>query len=131
MEITEILGLLFCHWIGDFVLQSNEVAKCKSNDSIALTSHCTSYLFAITIFIILFQVLPWHLERNFTQVQINTFIFLGLTFFSHWIQDYITSRINSYLYSKGQIHNFYVSLGFDQFLHFCQLILTYYFIFKI
>lgn len=131
MEIIEILGLLFCHWIGDFVLQSDRVAKGKSKNNMFLLTHATYYVLPFVIFLLLYQVLPY-LEYNENYIRWSLTKFIMITVVLHFIQDYVTSRINSYLlYSKGQIHNFYVSLGFDQFLHFCQLILTYYFIFKI
>lgn len=33
---------------------------------------------------------------------------------------------NPKLWAKGDVHNFFVSVGFDQVLHYTQLFLTYY-----
>jgi hypothetical protein len=48
-----------------------------------------------------------------------------ITFIFHTITDYFTSRLNSKLWKKGDVHNFFVSIGFDQVLHYVQLFLTY------
>jgi hypothetical protein len=41
------------------------------------------------------------------------------------VTDFVTSRISSRLYAKGDIHNFFVVVGFDQFLHYSALIVSY------
>lgn len=104
MDITLIIYLLFVHWIADFVMQSDEMAKEKSSNNIMLAYHCIFYgvFFA-----------------GFT-LNITYGVVLGLI---HFPVDYITSRINKHLYAKGDIHNFFVSIGFDQFLHFTTIIL--------
>jgi len=51
-----------------------------------------------------------------------------ITFIAHTITDFFTSRINSSLWKMGKVHYFFVSVGFDQFLHFAQLFLTYWFL---
>lgn len=77
-------------------------------------------------------------------------LFVLITFVCHTITDYFTSRLNSRLlpetilltftnrdleakemlcYPKGSSHhNFFVSIGFDQVLHYTQLFLTYHFL---
>lgn len=47
-------------------------------------------------------------------------IFLG-----HIATDAITSRINSKLWAAKKVHWFFVSVGFDQWIHFVTLILVY------
>lgn len=56
------------------------------------------------------------------------FVFWGITFITHTFIDYFTSRLNAKLWEKKQVHNFFASVGFDQLLHFVQLILTYKFL---
>ena len=51
--------------------------------------------------------------------------FVIITFICHTVTDYFTSRLNSKLWAKGDVHNFFVSVGFDQVLHYAQLFLTY------
>jgi hypothetical protein len=55
-----------------------------------------------------------------------SFYFWLITFVCHTITDYFTSRLNSRLWAKGDVHNFFVSIGFDQVLHYVQLFTTYY-----
>ena len=102
-----VIFILFLHWFSDFVSQSDWEAKNKSTSAIALFSHTITYS------------LPW--------------LFFGIpfaiiTFLCHTLTDYYTSRLNSKLWAKGDVHNFFVSIGFDQFLHYIQLLLTYYFL---
>jgi len=52
-------------------------------------------------------------------------LFPLITFFFHTLTDYFTSKLNSKLWEKKDSHNFFVSVGFDQLLHFIQLLLTY------
>jgi hypothetical protein len=54
------------------------------------------------------------------------FLFVLITFIAHTITDYFTSRLNSKLWQQGKVHNFFISVGFDQVLHYIQLFTTYY-----
>ena len=114
MEINVyiVLGILFTHWIADFVLQTDWQAKNKSKDNMALLSHTVFYTFA--------WILP-----SLLLVGQQTHWFLLITLASHTITDYFTSRLNSKLWANGKVHEFFVSVGFDQFLHYVQLLLTY------
>jgi hypothetical protein len=62
------------------------------------------------------------------------FTFLGITFISHFITDYITSRIVKRKFENNEygspIPNFgaFSIIGFDQVLHYTQLFLTYQFL---
>lgn len=55
---------------------------------------------------------------------LNALCFAGITFITHTITDYFTSKINAYLWANKMEHTFWSSIGFDQFLHHLQLILT-------
>jgi uncharacterized membrane protein YjjP (DUF1212 family) len=52
---------------------------------------------------------------------IRVIMFDWINFSLHWIIDFITSRINSKLWAAGQTHYFFVSVGFDQLLHYACL----------
>lgn len=112
INIYVLFAILIIHWIADFVLQTDQQAKNKSKDSWALMAHTSIYS--------LIWLIPTYFVLSF-----NCFTFVLITFIAHTITDYFTSRLNTYLHKKGDIHNFFVSVGFDQILHYVQLILTY------
>ena len=105
-----IIGILFMHWVADFVLQTDWQAKNKSSNNIALLKHVGSYsavLFVASLFL-------------FTKTEIALY-WVMLNSLLHFATDYVTSRINSYLWNKGDVHNFFVMVGFDQLIHYVCL----------
>jgi hypothetical protein len=113
-----ILAILFIHWFADFVIQSDEDAKGKSTSLKHLLSHTFDYSLVwhfVMLVLILLDILP-----------IVFFWFAPITFIIHTMTDYCTSRLNSILWDKGDVHNFFVSVGFDQFLHYVQLFGTFF-----
>ena len=124
MNLTEIFSILIIHWIADFILQTDKQAKNKSSSWKYLTSHTFWYTFTWFIigifYIIINQINPWFL-----------FLFCIITFVLHTITDYFTSRLNKKLWENNKVHDFFVSVGFDQILHYIQLFLIYYYITKL
>lgn len=121
MSLVEILSILFIHWFADFVLQTDKQAKGKSKNWNDLLMHTANY----SVFWLLIGVLIFPIEK-----QLNVFYFVLITFICHTATDYFTSRLNSRLYQENKIHEFFVSIGFDQYLHYIQLFTTYYILFK-
>ncbi len=125
------LAILFIHWLADFVLQTDAQAKNKSKSNGALISHTLNYSLVWLVI-----GTAWSIGSNiYSDFQYlfswkGVWIFSGITFICHTITDYFTSRLNARLWAKGDVHNFFVSVGFDQFLHFVQLFLTYHFLFR-
>ena len=123
LTLIEIFSIIIIHWIADFIMQSDYDAKNKSKFFHALFSHTITYSSCWFVIILLFgyinktQTTEWYV--------LNTLFFVGITFVCHTITDYFTSRLNSKLWAKGDVHNFFVSVGFDQVLHYVQLFLTY------
>ena len=116
INLSIILGILFLHWVGDFVLQTDWQATNKSKNNLALTSHVASYSIVWTLASLVYSATTgnwWML------------LFVPITFVCHWITDYYTSRINSKLWADKKVHYFFVSIGFDQFLHYAQLLITF------
>jgi len=113
INIAIVLWILFIHWVADFVFQTDWQAKNKSSNSEALLNHT---------FIYSCIWLP------FSIINFGKFggLFVLITFVIHTIQDYFTSRLNTKLWKENKVHYFFVSIGFDQFLHFAQLLLTFY-----
>lgn len=104
MEINFIIYLLFLHWIADFVCQSDAIAKNKSKDNGVLFFHCVVYF---SVFML-------------GTINFGFAFLLGLI---HFPVDYVTSRLNSKLYQAGKNHEFFVSIGFDQWIHFATILL--------
>ena len=129
MNLIEILGILGIHWFADFVLQTDKQAKGKSKNWKDLLSHTSIYsLIWFGVFFIYSMIYNDVLDSN---IQLNLiFLFPLITFITHTITDYITSRENSKLWEQGKVHNFFVSVGFDQYLHYIQLFLTYWYLTK-
>ena len=126
--LTEIFSIIIIHFIGDFVLQTDKQAKGKSKNWEDLLLHTLTYSLVwigIGFIWMLFDI------KNASNIAGMVLWFFPITFIAHTITDYFTSRLNSKLWAKGQTHNFFVSVGFDQILHYIQLFLTYYFLVKI
>lgn len=148
MELNEIFAIIFLHFLFDFVLQTDKQAKGKSKNWGDLIAHTTNYSVAwmIPIVILLGIYRPYEHTNYYVIASVS---FGAITFICHTITDYFTSRINAKLaptrynivlqdtdsvkvwwhYPKGESwHNFFVSVGFDQVLHYVQLFLTYQYI---
>ena len=97
------------------------MAQGKSKNWTDLISHTLTYFFVFYIASILY----YFISDN------RSILWFGpITFVCHTITDYFTSRLNSKLWEKKDIHNFFVSVGFDQWLHYVQLFITYYLLLK-
>jgi len=126
MTLVEILGILLIHWFADFVLQTDKQAKGKSKNWADLLVHTgvyTGVFWIIGLLVVIFR------HKGGDSVEyLHVFLFSVITFIAHTITDYFTSRLNSKLWADGKVHNFFVSVGFDQWLHYVQLFTTYYFL---
>ena len=110
MEPYLIVAVLIAiHFVADFVLQSDWMARNKSKDNKALLLH-------VSVYSIPFMVLISPLYGV-----INGILHFGI--------DYFTSRLSGRLWARGEVHNFFVIIGFDQLLHALSLIGTYYLLF--
>lgn len=114
ISYLDLAIIAIVHWIADFVLQTHWQATNKSKDTEALISHTITY--SAVWFIVAPFIVPLHIA----------IFFVVITFIVHTVTDYFTSRWTSRLYAKGDYHNFFVVIGFDQLLHYTQLLLTYY-----
>lgn len=118
IKIEIVLIILFIHWVADFLCQNDWMALNKSKQWDALFTHTSVYTCAWIPFCLYYG------NAHFS------WIFLLSTLVLHTTTDFFTSRINSRLWKAGKNHWFFVSIGFDQFLHFTQLLLTYYLLTK-
>ena len=139
INLKVVLAIILIHWFADFVLQTDKQARGKSKNWNDLLSHTGTYSF-VWLFIggciYLQQFRPYNPEHNkimniyWSYWIPRGMLFVLITFIAHTITDYFTSRLNNKLWAKGDVHNFFVSIGFDQVLHYTQLLLTYYILTK-
>lgn len=113
MSPVNIIFILAVHWIADFVLQTDRMAKGKSTSNRVLAEHVTVYtgtFLAMTLFLWpSLAVVLWCVGN-------------GL---AHFCVDYVTSRVTSRLYKEGRIHDFFVIIGLDQAIHYSCLFLSW------
>lgn len=109
---------LLVHWLADFVCQTDWMATNKSKLMEALILHVLVY--STVLFIGTFLIC-------FTKdIPASSFVaFCMINSITHFIIDFITSRISSTLYKSNDIHNFFVVIGFDQFAHIAILFASY------
>lgn len=110
---VEILILCVFHYVGDFVLQTDEMAINKSSSNKWLTKHVNSYIAPFALF-----YLAYAFMYNLTLYEYVLPLFaVVINYLLHWIVDYNTSRIASSYYQAGQRGKFFKMIGFDQLLH--------------
>lgn len=134
MNLIEIFSIIIIHWFADFLMQDEKWALGKSKNWKDLLSHTVTYS-CITglLYLILFPC-TFNFPDFFTTKlgYLNIFCFVIITFITHTITDYFTSRIVSKKFAKQEygsaIPNFgaFTIIGIDQVLHYIQLFLTYY-----
>lgn len=109
--------ILLLHWIFDFVCQTHYQSINKSKRFSVLLSHTLTYsgLWACIIFLLVLAL----------NKPIELLWFIPITFIAHTITDYLTSKLNAKLWRENKVHEFFVSIGFDQWLHCAQLLITY------
>ena len=113
MELGTILLILSTHFVGDFIFQTDKQAKNKSSSNYWLTVHVATYGICLSFArLIMGNTLP-----SFYWVLINIVL--------HWYTDFVTSRINAYLWRKEMRHWFFVGIGLDQLIHYTCLFATY------
>lgn len=113
MRIEYIIFILLIHFLADFALQTPEQAEKKSTDSWALAAHVLVYSGVWWIASAIY--LGWDQGA----------LFACITFSAHFLTDFVTSRLSKPFFSKKDYHNGFVVVGFDQMLHYIQLILTF------
>lgn len=114
--IVTLLIIIFIHWFADFVLQTDWQARNKSTNNHALFLHVAIYSIVWALVAVIYGAYTNNLYM---------LLFAPITFVCHFTTDYFTSRLNTKLLKAGKTHEFFVSIGFDQFLHYTQLFLTY------
>lgn len=114
---TIFLMIIFTHWIADFVAQNDRMAIGKSSQWGPLLEHTALYTLIWMVVIFTYGAS--------TNASIKLLWFLPITFICHTATDYYTSRVNAQLWKEEKRHQFFVSIGFDQVLHYVQLWFTF------
>lgn len=107
-----VVAVLFAHWVADFVLQKHAWSIAKSKSNVALGKHVATYTAALGVFGVV-------VSGGMIGV-----IWAGYNGVMHFVIDYFTSRMTSKLYADNRVHDFFVVIGFDQWLHVAILVLT-------
>ncbi len=121
MELNIVIWLLFAHWVADFLMQTDEMAQNKSKNNMWLLKHCLAYGCGITLVSIIGIAIICLVKVTPMQM----FVYGLLVTAIHFPVDYVTSRINSKLWADKKVHWFFVSVGFDQWIHFVTLLLLW------
>ena len=125
-----ILQILFSHWVSDFVFQSSWMATNKSKNWLALSSHVLVYTLSMGLLMLTCGVIVATFFSNTIGAAIMVITplafvkWIALNGVLHFITDAVTSRITAMLWKKNDMHNFFVVVGFDQFVHYSCLIIT-------
>ena len=129
MDVTDFHVILITHLVGDFVMQDKDWAEKKWNNFNVLLKHVGMYTFCWFLYFAL--VARTFKTGSFYEIT-QVIYFLGITFCSHLLIDYVTSKIThdqakhqewgSHIPNMG----FFSTIGIDQTLHYSQLFTCYY-----
>lgn len=97
------------HWLFDFKFQSGKMATQKSHCAKALCSHVCVY----SIGLVLMAILNHSYFASFDGIVL--WVTTNSAF--HLMTDYFTSKLSSALYKENDMHNFFATIGVDQFIH--------------
>lgn len=117
-----LLALMLAHWLGDFYLQTDEMAQNKSKSNKVLTKHVAIYTTVVSFYALILAFIGFYIFGKTGIIYLPLFIIAN--FALHWCTDYITSRIAGNFYKAGKRHKFFATIGMDQFIHFASLWLT-------
>jgi hypothetical protein len=99
-----MIHLVWLHFLGDYLFQTDNMATKKATELKWLTLHAIVYSIPFTLISIRFAL---------------------ITLVYHFTIDYFTSKVTSYLGSHGFRYWMFKSIGFDQAIHLTILVLTY------
>jgi fatty acid desaturase len=131
MNYLDLIFILFIHFVADFLFQSRQMGVKKSRNIYWLFAHV--YVYSIITFLGWIYFFNLNIKMSFELI--------SLTVFSHFLTDYITSKLSSKFYLKSKKSKslkeskyfewlFWSTIGFDQLIHAITLILTFKYIFS-
>lgn len=101
--------IMLIHWIADFLCQTRWMAENKSKNLLALSAH-------VGIYMIVFGAACMPMLGLIPGI-----LFALINGVLHFVVDFCTSRVTTYFYQKQNMHAFFATVGFDQYLHFICL----------
>lgn len=114
--------IILIHFLADFALQTHEQSL-KKGEGISLFNKFLFYHVGV-------YSITWWIAMGIISGREDLALgFAFVTFVTHYIIDWITSRLGKSFWTKQDFHNGFVVVGFDQMLHYIQLLLTYKLIF--
>lgn len=128
MGIYDILLIIWAHFVADFMLQNDKMAQNKSTSNIWLTNHIMVYSAAMLGIMAPFV---YFMDAANSHIQLLwLLVWVAINGALHWITDWCSSRATSYLWQKGDRHNFFVVVGADQAIHLSTMVVTWAWLFN-
>lgn len=128
MGIYDILLIIWAHFVADFMLQNDKMAQNKSTSNIWLTNHIMVYSAAMLGIMAPFV---YFMDAANSHIQLMwLLVWVAINGALHWITDWCSSRATSYLWQKGDRHNFFVVVGADQAIHLSTMVVTWAWLFN-
>lgn len=115
MDWKLLLTLLLVHYIADFFVQTDKQAKNKSISNFALTKHVFNYTLCFIPVILIFNY------KDFS----NLVLSLNLIFVTHYLTDWVTSRLSKFFFENKNYRAGFQVVGLDQILHYLSLYLIF------
>jgi hypothetical protein len=113
ITLYTLITIVACHWVFDFFLQDDQMAKNKSKYNFALLDH--TFIYTVGILLMAALNYQWFDKWYYGLA------FVGINSVAHFMTDWVTSRATSLLYKEERYHDFFVCIGFDQFCHYITL----------
>lgn len=117
LDIYKIIYILFFHFFADFVFQTDYWARTKNKNLGSLIAHVGTYSIIVSASMSLIGL-------DLTLV----LLFCAITFIAHSITDFFSSKLTNVAFSNKNYHWGFVVVGADQFLHYVQLLFTFYYL---
>lgn len=120
VAVWAVVVVLLGHWFFDFVLQPNWMGQRKSKEWWVLTQHSVRILLGGLVAGIVIKVATDGLDFNSR----GLVAWAGINAVAHFAIDAVTSRMTTRFFLADRRHAFFVTIGFDQFLHLALAIWT-------
>jgi hypothetical protein len=116
LTLTNILVLFIIHFFGDYIGQTKRNMDHLYKSKQALLNHCAFYSLCF--------VFLYPLQLTFHQL----FIFIIITFLSHFLFDFYASKIRFHYFVNQDLKLTNMACALDLVAHYIQIILTFIFV---